>query len=91
MDALSLHRKIVSSYQDYIRSFIDIRDDDIRDKVEEELADGTLWPEPLIQFNPSFEKNLSVEDLVEKGILHNELRDVFRGYLKTKGPSSVVF
>lgn len=80
MDALSLHRKIVSSYQDYIRSFIDIRDDDIRDRVEEELANGTLWPEPLIQFNPSFEKNLSIEDLVGKGILHNELRDVFRGY-----------
>lgn len=38
MDALSLHRKIVSWYQDYIRSFIDIRDDDIRDRVEEELA-----------------------------------------------------
>ena len=80
MDALSLHRKIVSSYQDYIRSFIDIREDDIRDRVEEELANGTLWPEPLIQFNPSFEKNLSIEDLVGKGILHNELRDVFRGY-----------
>ncbi len=41
MNALSLHRKIVSSYQDYIRSFIDIRDDDIRDRVEEELANET--------------------------------------------------
>ena len=40
MDALSLHRKIVSSYQDYIRSFIDIHDDDIRDRVEEESANG---------------------------------------------------
>ena len=80
MDALSLHRKIVTSYQEYIRSFVDIRDTDIRERVEEELANGTLWPEPLIQFNPSFEKNLSIEDLVTKGILHEELRDVFRGY-----------
>ena len=80
MDALSLHRKIVSSYQEYIRSFVDIRDDDIREKVEEALSNGTLWPEPLIQFNPSFEKNLTVEDLVDKGILHTKLRDVFSGY-----------
>ena len=80
MDALSLHRKIVSGYQDYIRSFIDIRDHDILEKVKEELAKGTLWPEPLIQFNPSFEKNLSVEDLVEKGVLHQELRNIFHGY-----------
>jgi superfamily II DNA/RNA helicase len=80
MDALSLHRKIVSGYEDYIRSFIDIYDDDIRTKVELDLADNKLWPEPLIQFNPSFERNLSVKDLVAKGVLHAELGQVFHGY-----------
>lgn len=38
MDALMLHRKIVSGYEDYIRSFIDIYDDDIRTKVEKDLS-----------------------------------------------------
>ena len=57
MNALSLHSKILDGYKDYIESFIDIRDDDIRSKVEESLQTRKLWPEPLIQFNPSFEKN----------------------------------
>ena len=54
MNALSLHSKILDGYKDYIESFIDIRDDDIRSKVEESLQTRKLWPEPLIQFNPSF-------------------------------------
>lgn len=37
MNALSLHSKILDGYKDYIESFIDIRDDDIRSKVEESL------------------------------------------------------
>jgi hypothetical protein len=52
MDALSLHSKILEGYQDYIKSFIDIHDFDIRGKVEEALKTGKLWPDPLIQFNP---------------------------------------
>ena len=37
MDALSLPSKILDGYKDYIQSFIDIHDDDIREKVEESL------------------------------------------------------
>jgi len=80
MDALNLHSKIVSGYEEYIRSFIDIHDDDIRTKVEQELSGNKLWPEPLIQFNPSFERNLSVADLVKDGVLHDEIGRVFHGY-----------
>jgi len=80
MDALNLHSKIVSGYEDYIRSFIDIHDDDIRAKVEQELSGNKLWPEPLIQFNPSFERNLSVADFVKDGVLHEEIGRVFHGY-----------
>ena len=80
MDALTLHASILSGYQDYIRSFIDIHDDDIRIAVQEALKTRKLWPEPLIQFNPSFEKNGSVESLVEDGTLHKEVGQVFKGY-----------
>lgn len=80
MDALKLHRKIVSGYEDYIRSFIDIYDDDIRTKVEKDLSGNKLWPEPLIQFNPSFERNVAVAELVNNGLLHNEIGRVFHGY-----------
>ncbi len=79
MDAISLHSKILDGYQDYIKSFIDIHDSDIRDKVEEALKTGKLWPEPLIQFNPSFEKNGSIDALVSDGTLHTEVGKVFKG------------
>ncbi len=80
MDALNLHSKIVSSYEQYIRSFIDIHDDDIRIKVEKDLSGNKLWPEPLIQFNPSFERNVSVGELVKNRLLHEEIGKVFHGY-----------
>ena len=80
MNALSLHSKILDGYKDYIESFIDIRDDDIRSKVEESLQTRKLWPEPLIQFNPSFEKNGSVDSLVADGTLHSEVGRVFKGF-----------
>jgi len=80
MDALSLHADILAGYRDYIRSFIDIADDDIRRTVVGELEKGKLWPSPLIQFNPAFERGSNVEDLVREGILHGELANIFHGY-----------
>ena len=44
MDTLQLHEQIVRHYQDYIQSFIDIQDDDIRNMVITELRKGKLWP-----------------------------------------------
>jgi hypothetical protein len=44
------------------------------------LAKGKLWPEPLLQFNPAFEISGTVDDLVAKGTLHPDIRDIFKGY-----------
>ncbi|MBL9152820.1 MAG: DEAD/DEAH box helicase [Verrucomicrobiales bacterium] len=80
MDALSLHASILDGYKDYIGSFIDIHDEDIRTEVERALATGKLWPQPLIQFNPSFERHGSVQGLVDDGTLHEEVGRVFEGF-----------
>lgn len=80
MDTLQLHEQIVRHYQDYIQSFIDIEDDDIRDTVIAKLGEGKLWPPPLVQFNPAFEPGSSVKRLVERGLLHLEVEKVFNGY-----------
>ena len=80
MDALSLHSKILDGYKDYIRSFIDIHDPDIREKVDESLRSRKLWPEPLIQFNPSFERKASLDSLVADGTLHRQVGQVFKGF-----------
>lgn len=80
MDVLALHRQAVERYQGYIRSFIDIRDDDIRGEVAAQLDSGKLWPEPLIQFNPAYKGGNSIHSLVQEGVLHPELECVFAGY-----------
>lgn len=43
MDVFALRHTIINDYSTYIRSFIVIRDDRIRDKVKTELGSGLLW------------------------------------------------
>ena len=49
MDVFDPRRNLVDSYANYIRSFIQIRDERISAKVKDELNSGLLRPEP---FNP---------------------------------------
>src|SRR5207248_11241288 len=62
----------------YASSFIHIKDDRIREHVEEDLRSGLLWPEPLIQLNPTFEPGAYIDDLVRDGVLHPECSEIFR-------------
>ncbi len=80
MNIFYTHFRIVSDYATYIRSFLKIADPQIREVVEDELNKGKLWPEPLLQFNPSFEMSNSLDDLVRAGTLHPDIRDIFKGY-----------
>ena len=80
MNVLEVHKKIVSDYESYIRSFINIADPAIEQVVRTELEKGKLWPEPLLQFNPGYRKSGSVADLVREGALHRDLADIFAGY-----------
>lgn len=80
MNIFKVHKQIISDYKSYIESFLLIKDNKIKEIVKEELAGGRLWPEPLIQFNPTFEKGVSVSQLVKKGVVDDRLNDVFSGY-----------
>lgn len=78
MDIFNLRDRLVQDYADYIQSFILIRDLQVREYVERELGNGLLWPEPLIQMNPSFEPGAWIDDLVQEGVIHDECSRVFR-------------
>lgn len=80
MNIFKVHSGIIDEYKSYIESFINIKNPTIKDKVEHDLASGKLWPEPLIQFNPSFKPGESVDDLVSKGVLDSDMNDIFSGY-----------
>lgn len=78
MDVFELRNCLVEDYGSYVRSFIRIKDARIEEEVKESLDEGLLWPDPLIQLNPSFETGDRIDDLVDEGILHEECARIFR-------------
>lgn len=80
MNVFETHAKIVEDYASYIRSFINISDSEIAQKVDDALTGGRLWPQPLLQFNPAYKMANNIEEIVSAGILHKDLRHIFKSY-----------
>src|SRR3989344_118322 len=80
MNVFETHSKIVGDYASYIRSFINIADPAIREAVEAALDEGKLWPQPLLQFNPSYETVGGIGTVAAGGVLHGATADIFKGY-----------
>ena len=78
MDVFDLHEHLIGDYAAYTNSFIRIRDERIRQAVDHAIDGGLLWPDPLLQLNPSFEPGASIEDLVKQGVLHESCGQIFR-------------
>src|SRR5256885_5645387 len=78
MDVFDLRQRLVDDYADFTRSFVNIRDPRIAAHVDHELAEGLLWPEPIVQLNPAFESGGTVEELIAAGTLHEQCRPIFR-------------
>ena len=78
MDVFDLRGRLVEDYARYTRSFIKIADPRIKAKVDGALDDGALWPEPLLQLNPTFLPGGPIDDLVDDGTLHPECKKIFR-------------
>lgn len=78
MNVFELRRHQVSDYEHYVRSFMSMRDDRLREEVEAQLSDGLLWPHPRMGLNPSFAPGGWVDQLVADGVLHPECGQIFR-------------
>jgi ATP-dependent helicase YprA (DUF1998 family) len=78
VDVFELRNRLVGDYTAYVDSFIQIREPRIRDTVQADLTEGVLWPDPLIQLNPSFEPGDWIDDLVRDGVLHPDCAGIFR-------------
>lgn len=78
MDVFGLRDRLTQDYGTYVGSFIQIRDQRIRETVDMALAEGAFWPEPLIQLNPSFKIAATISDLVNVGTLHPECEHIFQ-------------
>ncbi len=78
MDVFDLRNSLIQDYSTYISSFITIRDPRIKEYIEKSIAEGLLWPDPLIQLNPSFQPGRWIDELVDEGLLHKECKRIFR-------------
>ncbi len=86
MDVFELRNRLIADYQEYVTSFMALRDSRIKERVETSLREGRLWPEPRIGLNPSFESGGLVDELVAEGLLHDSCRDIFRIGKSTADP-----
>ena len=78
MDIFNLRKQIISDYEDYVKSFVVIKNRRINSLVNNEFSLGLLWPYPLIQLNPAFAPGGSIDDLVNNRILHPLCAEIFR-------------
>ena len=78
MDVFKLHGSLVGDYSDFVTSFHTIQDERVRQFVDEQLKEGLLWPEPLLQLNPNFKKGASIDELCQEGVLHEQCKEIFR-------------
>lgn len=78
MDVFKLQNALIDEYSSFIRSYLQIGDSRIKGHVENVLKNGLLWPEPLVQLNPSFEFGENIDELVEQKTLHPECKKIFR-------------
>lgn len=78
MNVFGLRNDLIRDYRRFIESFVRIRDDRIAEHVRARLDEGALWPDPLVQLNPTFAPGQPLERLVEEGLLHPETLRIFR-------------
>jgi ATP-dependent helicase YprA (DUF1998 family)/very-short-patch-repair endonuclease len=78
MDAFGVLDEVLGDYENFVKGFLDIKNDQIRTKVEKEIEAGLLWPEPWLALNPAFESGGTVSALAENGVLHPDATSIFR-------------
>jgi hypothetical protein len=78
VDAFAVLSNVLDDYKSFVQGFLNIRDPEILAKVQREVDNGLMWPEPWLALNPAFEPGGSVGDLIERGLLHPDSRTIFR-------------
>lgn len=63
MSIFQLHKSVLDDYRNFVRSFFTIADERAREFVNRALMEqAELWPEPLLQLNPSYARAASVDE-----------------------------
>lgn len=77
MNVFEFRQKVVKDYERFTRSFCRIKAKDISEFSDKAYAAEQFWPDPLIQLNPSFVSDCTVDDLVGNGSLQTTSGKLF--------------
>jgi superfamily II DNA/RNA helicase len=80
LDIFKLRDEIINDYHSYITSFLQIKDPKVEAFVHEQLQQGKLWTDPLVQINPAYKKSLDINQLVTQDILHPDCQKYFPNF-----------
>jgi ATP-dependent helicase YprA (DUF1998 family) len=79
MNIFDMHRRVTGDYSTYVRSYLTIADEQVREFVAQYLInERTLWPDALLQLNPAYQKAATVAEVVQQGVLRSMCADIFR-------------
>lgn len=78
MSVFEVRKSLIADCRKYVLSFVKVADQRLEEKVALHFEASELWPEPLLQFNPSLQRGKSIDDLVDESILHQKCRAIFR-------------
>ena len=80
LDIFKLRDEVIGDYRNYIESFLEIKDPKIQQFIKQELDNGHLWRDPLIQINPAYKKSADIDTLVKEDILDSQCKQYFPGF-----------
>lgn len=80
MNVFELRKNLVDNYASFVKSFFYVRSPLLRQHIDEQLDKGLLWPEPLLQLSPAYERGDSIQELTQvlEQPLHPECERIFR-------------
>ena len=78
MNVFNFRNRIIEDYSGYVSSFIAIAQSPLRDFVDGCFKSGSLWPDPLIQLNPTFKPGKTVAELAREDVLASGCTQVLR-------------
>ncbi|WP_239113096.1 DEAD/DEAH box helicase [Halomicronema sp. CCY15110] len=81
LDIFNLRDEVIEDYRTYIESFLKIRDPKVEAFVQNELDKGELWPDSLVQLNPSYKPGAYIHPLIAEGLLHPDCARYFPDYV----------
>jgi hypothetical protein len=87
MDLFGLRNHLVDDSATYVRSLLRVRDQRIQDYVEQSVDSGYLWPDPIVQLNPTWNLGLSFGPYLQ--IVFCGVREVLRSALLERCASNI--